>query len=148
MPDPPPTASADPHRSPGGRRVAAVLLTALIGGFVGNAGRVVYGDTYASPPADPRDTDCSTGLRRLHDAYALAWAARRERADAPLDPSLDPSLTALRHLCAREGEAAAAAHHHLERWRYRAEGVALLWRESLDDDARAALAYQSPESHR
>jgi hypothetical protein len=125
-----------------------VLLTVLIGGFVGNAGRVVYHDTFALLPSDPRDTTCTAGIRRLHDAYERAWAARRIDATARLDPSLDRALVALRVRCVREGEAASVAYRHFERWRYRAEGMALLWYETLADDARTALAYQSPESLR
>lgn len=147
MPDPTATASAPPTRSLGGRRLAAVLLTLSIGSFVGNAGWVVYHDTFTIPPTDPRDTDCATGLRRLHGAYERAWAEVRGR-DVPVDPALDRALTALRGVCAREGDAGEAAHRHLERWRYRAESMALLWRETLDDDVRAALAYQSPGSPR
>jgi hypothetical protein len=148
VPEPTATASAPPTRSPGGRRLAAVLLTVAIGSFVGNAGRVVYRDTFTVPPTDPRDTDCATGLRRLHDAYERVWAESRGRTGATIDPSLDRALTSLRAVCAREGEAGNTAHRHLERWRYRAESMALLWRETLDDDVRAALAYQSPGSHR
>lgn len=120
----------------------------VIGGFVGNAGRVVYADTFSARSPDPRDTDCAVGLHRLHGAYERAWAERRERAAGLTDPALDSALTALRAVCAREGEGGAEAHRHLERWRYRAESMALLWHETLDDDVRAALAYQSPESHR
>lgn len=130
-------------RSPGGRRFVAVVLTMLTGGFVGRVGVVVYQDTFPLPPTDSRDVDCATGLRRHHDGYRALWELRREGRPSPAPEALDRSLRALRGVCEREGPDAVGAWRSLERWRHRAEAMALVWRETLDDDARAALAYQT-----
>ncbi len=127
-----------------GRRVAAVTTTALTGLLIWYAAGAIYRDSFATPPPDPRDASCAQGIRRLHAAYLARWAADGGAAD----PSLDRALEGLRGLCASEGDAGARAWSHFERWRYRAEGHAAFGRELLDDDARVALAYQSPGSSR
>ena len=131
-------------RSPRGRRFVAVVLTLLTGAFVGRVGVVVYQDTFPLPPPDARGVDCATGLRRHHEGYRAVWELRREGRSAPAPDGLDRSLRTLRGVCEREGPDALGAWRSLERWRHRAEAMALVWRETLDDDARAALAYQPP----
>lgn len=128
-----------------GRRVAAVTTTVLTGLLIWYSANTIYRDSFATHPPDPRDVRCAEGMRDLHQQYRAAWAL----PDAPADlPSLDRRLAGLRGLCEREGEAAADAWRRLERWRYRAGGHDAFGRELLDDDARAALAYQSPGTSR
>lgn len=143
-PDNPSPTEAKRPRSAGGRRFAAVTMTFLTGLLIWYSSSAIYRDSFATAAPDPRDATCAAGIRRLHDDYAsrLHDGAGLSNADA------DRSLLGLRGVCEREGEAGATAYRHFERWRYRAEGAARFERDTLDEDAHAALAYQSPGSHR
>lgn len=132
----------------------AVTATVLTGLLIWHASVVIYRDSFPSdaPPsamALSSDPDCASGIARHHDAYTALWRSRESHdSDAPVPADLDRSLAALRAVCEREGEPAADAWRHLERWRYRAEAQTSQWRESLDDDARGALAYHPPGTSR
>lgn len=127
-------------RSPLGRRVAAVTVTLLTGLLIWFGAGVLHREVYADRPMNPLDHSCAEGLRRLRGEYELVWARRRVRATSePGLRGLDDDLRGLRGPCAREGDATRAAFEHLERWRYRAEDQARLWREAVGDEAGQAL---------
>lgn len=140
--DAPTPASTERPRSPLGRRFAAVTTTILTSLLIWHAAGAIYRDSFTEVAPSPEDTRCADSIRGLHTAYGAAWAARTDTT------ALDRRLEGLRGLCAREGPDAAAAWRHLERWRYRAESHAEFGRELLDEDARLALAYQSPGTSR
>lgn len=127
-----------------GRRLVPVTTTILTGMLIWHAAGAIYRDSFARYEPDPGDTRCGEGIRSIHTAYSARWAARDESGAR----SLDRRLEGLRGLCEREGPAATAAWEHLERWRYRSENHAAFGRELLDEDARIALAYQSPGTSR
>ncbi len=138
----PPTPRADaPPRSPGGRRLVAATATVITSAFVAHAALAVYHGTFTVDAPAPSGVTCGEGIRRLHDGYARVWEARREGRAAPFTEGLDRELRGLRGVCEAEGARGAEAWRHLERWRYRAESMAHLWRDTLDADAQRALAH-------
>ncbi len=128
-----------------GRRIAAATTTVLTSLLIAYSSTAIYRDTFRDVAPDPQDTACDMGLRALHGRYAEAL----QTSEAPPDlTSLDRRLEGLRGVCEREGEGGHDAWRRLERWRYRADAHRAFGRSLLDDDARAALAYQSPGSSR
>lgn len=123
-----------------GRRATAVTMTGLTGLLIWFGAGVLHREVYAPRPTNPLDRTCADGVRRLHGAYELVWARRRHgNTPEPALRGLDDDLRGLRGPCAREGDASRAAFEHLERWRYRAEDQARLWREAVGDEAGQAL---------
>ncbi len=142
--DAPKPPSSERPRSPLGRRLVAVTTTILTGLLIWHASSAIYRDTFTRHEPAPGDTRCGDAIRSLHSDYTARWAVR----DEPGARALDRRLEGVRGLCEREGPAAEAAWSHFERWRYRAENHAAFGRELLDEDARIALAYQSPGTSR
>ncbi|MFO0653095.1 MAG: hypothetical protein U0326_43150 [Polyangiales bacterium] len=120
-----------------------MTTTVLTGMLIWHASSAIYRDSFTTVAPAPEDTRCADSIRVLHAAYSTRWEQRRDDT-----ASLDRRLEGLRGLCEREGPEAAVAWRHFERWRYRAEGHAAFARELLDEDARIALAYQSPGTSR
>ncbi len=127
-----------------GRRVVAIVATALTGLLIQHAGRAVYHAVYDIPAAT-WEGSCADGIRRAHEAYEAVWEARRSgSAEARVPPSLETEFRALRARCAAEGEEASRAYTHLARWRYRSESLTRLWTNTLTDDAERALGFTPP----
>jgi hypothetical protein len=120
--------------------VVAVTATTLTLALIVHASRVIYADSFVTPAPDERDRTCALGIRRLHTMYEQRLASAERSIELH---DLDRSLQGLRVRCEAEGPAGAVAWAAIERWRYRAETQRDLTRETLEADARRALAYQS-----
>ncbi|MBL8605249.1 MAG: hypothetical protein JNK72_25185 [Myxococcales bacterium] len=126
-----------------GRRVTAVVATALTGLLIAHAGRAVYLDVFRAPSPSP-GARCGAEIARLHTVFTNTWAARQRGEPGPIDPQTETDFLALRQRCAQEGEAASEAYFYFSRWRHRAESLTRLWGDALHDDAERALGFAQP----
>ncbi len=127
-----------------GRRGVTVFFTSLTGLLIAYGAHAIHRDTYAIPPGGTPDPNCSTGIHRLHDAFAAVWHARRSGRAVTVPPTLERDLLALRPMCTAEGTAAIAAYESMLRWRYRADGQSQICSALLSTDSERALGYHSP----
>jgi hypothetical protein len=117
-----------------------------VGAVIVHAVVQIHRDTFDIPAVGVPDPDCSSAIRRLHDAFDQGFQARQAGRPPPDTAGLDRDLRALRPVCDREGPSATAAYESLLRWRYQADSLSHAWSRGVALEAHRALGYVSPSS--